>query len=157
MRRILAVAALGGALFAAAACGSDDNGDGGNGNGDSNGNNGGTASTEEVCAAGDELGAEFEPEFQQAGDALVEAAATGDEAAIEEAALAFTGVTGEMADRMRDIAADAEDPAVKAAVETYATELETLADQLAADPAALESLNTDGLDEATEAMDAYCA
>lgn len=162
MRRILAVAVLGGALFAAAACGGNDNGNGDGGDPGNTGSTGeptqatGTLSNEEVCAAGEEIGTEFQTEYEEAGRALVEAAATGDEAATQEAAANFTDVTADMAGQMRDLAADAEDPELRSAIEDFATELEGLADALTADPSSLETVDTTGLDAATERMDELC-
>lgn len=157
MRRILAAAVLGGALFAAAACGNDNGGDGGDA-GDTTGPTqaAGSLSTEEVCAAGDELGAELETQYEQAGEALVTAAASGDEAAMTEAAEDFAVVSADMAGRLRDLAADAQDAELRTALEDFATELEGLGEALAADPTSLETLDATGLEEATARMEEFC-
>jgi hypothetical protein len=153
MRRILAMAVLGGALFGAAACGGNDDGGNGNGNG---GDGGGTLSNEEVCAQGEEIATEYATESSESGAALLEAAETGDEAQMAQAANEFTAVTGDMADRMRALAADAEDPELRDAIEDFATELENLADALASDPTSLETYDSTGLDAASDRLDELC-
>jgi hypothetical protein len=155
MRRILAIAVLGGALFAGAACGGSDDGDD-NGGTDPSPSAAGGASTEETCAALDEAMGEFTTELATAGVALATAADSGDEAAVEEAAAGLLVTAAETGDRLRDIAADAEDPQQRAAVEDIATEVENLAEAFTSDPGSLETLDTTGFDTAAEAVGEFC-
>lgn len=158
MRRILAVAALSGALLAAAACG-DDGGNGGDGGDTGAGGPTGAAgnlSNEEICAQGEEILTGFETATQEAGTAMVEAIAAGDEAAMAEAAASLTSQTSDLAEQLRDIAADAEDPELRSALEDFANELETVVEGIAADPAALDDLDTTALDDASARVEEFC-
>jgi hypothetical protein len=159
MRRMLSVVLLGAVLLAPTACRSNDNdNDGGN---DSpatatSPTPGGGGSSEETCAAIDEVMGDFQTELVTAGAALSAAAATGDEAAIEEAGANLLTVAGESADRLRDIAANSDDPELRTAVEDAATEVENLAGAFAADPEAVESLDTTAFDNAVAAIEEEC-
>jgi hypothetical protein len=160
---MLAVAALGTALFAAAACGGDDGGPdaAGDGTGTGNGNvsentDGGDPATEEVCAAGEQLVGEFQTELQSAAQAVVTAAAAGDQAALEEASAQFNEVTSQVGDELRGLAAGVADPELRGALEAYATALEALGPQLAENPSALAELDTTAMDEASATLDEFC-
>jgi len=157
MRRILSVALLGAVLIAPAACRSNNNDDDG---GDppaatATSPTPGAGSTEDTCAQIDDAMGDFQTELVTAGAALAAASESGDEAAVEEAGANLLGVAGETADRLRDIAADSEDPELRTAVEDAATEVENLAGSFAEDPS-LESLDTAAFDDAVAAIEAEC-
>jgi hypothetical protein len=160
MRRVLAAAILGAALFAAAACGSnnDDNDGGDNGGTQTTSPTpGGAAGTEDTCAAIDEAMGDFQTELFTTGAELRTAAESGDQAAVEEAAANLVGAAGETGDRLRDIAADAEDPELRTAIEDAATEVENLANAYATDPTSQEGLDTTAFEEAAAAIEEHCA
>jgi hypothetical protein len=158
MRRVLATALLGAALFAAAACGNN-NDDGGDDNGanEASPTPGAATGSEDTCAAIEETMGEFQTELVTAAAALTTAAESGDEAALEAAATDLVTVAGETGDRLRDIAAESEDPELRSAVETAATEVETLSDTIASDPSSLESLDTTAFDDAAATIEERCA
>jgi hypothetical protein len=158
MRRILAAAVLGAAMFAAAACGSD-NDDGGDDNPPPTAPSpsaSGAASTEETCAEIDEAMGDFQTDLVTTGADLSAAAESGDEAAVEEAANNLVTAASETGDRLRDIAANSEDPELRTAVEDVATEVENLANAFATDPNSLESLDTTAFDDAAAAVEEQC-
>jgi hypothetical protein len=159
MRRVLSVVLLGAVLLAPTACGSNNNDDDGGGNeapATTASPTAGSGSTEDTCAAIDEVMGDFQTELVTAGAALSAAAASGDEAAIEEAGANLLAVAGESADRLRDIAADSDDPELRTAVEDAATEVENLAGAFAEDPEAVESLDTTAFDNAVAAIEEEC-
>jgi hypothetical protein len=159
MRRVLAAAMLGAALFAAAACGSSNNdNDGGDDSGTQTASPtpGAATGNEETCAEINEAMADFQTDLATAGSELSTAAASGDETAIEEAAANLIGVAGETGDRLRDIAANSEDPELRTAVEDAATEVENLAESFAANPDSPESLDPTAFEDAAAAIEAHC-
>lgn len=115
MRRKLVVAALAASVLAGAAgCGGDD----------------GDRSTEEICT---DLDAATEPLVADLNTTLAEAglaAGQGDDAALAEAVVELNNVVGQITGAVRDAAEDASDDEFRAALDSYATELENLPGQL---------------------------
>ena len=115
MRRGLAAAALAAGMLAAAACGNNDD-------------DGGGQSTEEVCATLNEQLEPLDAELNQAISQTGLAAGQGDEAALAEAVLKLNDIVGRITDVVRDGADSAEDEEFNAALNTFADEIENLAD-----------------------------
>lgn len=115
MRGKLAAAALAAGLLAGAAgCGGGDDG----------------RSTEEIC---NDLNAATEPLEADLNAALAEAglaAGQGDDTALAAAVVDLNDVVGQIAGAVRGAADDAEDEDFRAALDSYAIELESLPDQL---------------------------
>jgi hypothetical protein len=116
MRRRLAVAALAAGMLAAAACGNDNDGDGGG------------QSTEEVCATLNEQLAPLDAELNQAISQTGLAAGQGDEAALAEAVGQLNDIVGRITEVVRQGADNAEDEQFSTALNTFADEMENLAD-----------------------------
>jgi len=114
MRRALAVAALAAGMLAAAACG--------------NNNDDGGQSTEEVCASLNEQLEPLDAELSQAISQTGLAAGQGDEAALAESVLQLNDIVGRITDVVRDGAENAEDEEFSASLNTFADEVENLAD-----------------------------
>jgi hypothetical protein len=114
MRRRLAAAALAAGMLAAAACGNNDD-DGGQ-------------STEEVCATLNEQLEPLDAELTQAISQTGLAAGQGDEAALAEAVLELNDIVGRITEVVRDGAENAEDEEFSTALNTFADEVENLAD-----------------------------
>jgi hypothetical protein len=114
MRRRLAVAALAAGMLAAAACGNNDDGGG--------------QSTEEVCATLNEQLQPLDAELTQAISETGLAAGQGDQAALAEAVVRLNDIVGRITDVVRDGAEDAEDEEFSTALNTFADEVENLAD-----------------------------
>jgi len=115
MRRRLAAAALAAGMLAVAACGNNDNDDGGQ-------------STEEVCASLNEQLEPLDAELNQAISQTGLAAGQGDQAALAEAVVQLNDIVDRITDVVRGGAEDAEDEDFSAALETFADEMENLAD-----------------------------
>jgi hypothetical protein len=127
MRRKLAAAALAaGVLAAVTACGGDD-----------------SRSTEEICA---DLNAAVDPLETGLSSALQEAglaAGQGDDVALAEAVTELNTIVSEVNTAVRDAAEETSDVQFRAALETFATELENLAGEIAGgnvpDPQAVQA------------------
>jgi hypothetical protein len=115
MRRRLAVAALAAGMLAAAACGN-------------NNDDGGDQSTEEVCATLNEQLEPLDAELTQAISETGLAAGQGDEAALAEAVVRLNDIVGRITGVVRDGAENAEDEEFSTALNTFADEVENLAD-----------------------------
>lgn len=115
MRRRLAVAVLAAGMLAATACG--------NNNDDSGGQ-----STEEVCATLNEQLAPLDAELNQAISQTGLAAGQGDEAALSEAVGQLNDIVGRITQVVREGADNAEDEQFSATLNTFADEMENLAD-----------------------------
>lgn len=114
MRRRLVAAALAAGMLAAAGCGNNDDGGG--------------QSTEEVCAT---LNEQLEPLDTELNTAISQtglAAGQGDDAALADAVVQLNDVVGRITDVVRQGAEDAEDEAFSTALNTFADEMENLAD-----------------------------
>jgi hypothetical protein len=113
MRRWLAVTALVAGMLAAAGCGNND--DGGQ-------------STEEVCATLNEQLEPLEADLTQAISETGLAAGQGDEAALADAVVRLNDIVGRITELVRGGAEDAEDEEFSNALNTFADEMENLAD-----------------------------
>jgi hypothetical protein len=165
MRRVLAVFAVGLGLFFATAC-NGDNGNGDDGSGDggppatsavpSPTDAGGTATTEEVCAAAEEVFADIDGEGDTVREALVEAAESGDEAELEQARSDYLEFANGVADDARALAATAADPELQSAIETFADQFEVAAALVAENPEQLGDLDLAEFEAALDDVAAFC-
>ncbi|HEY8471436.1 MAG TPA: hypothetical protein VIL37_02235 [Natronosporangium sp.] len=117
MRRKLAVVALAVGMLATVACSKDDDGGG--------------QSTEAVC---DSLNQQLQPLDAELNTAMSQAglaAGQGDEAALAEAVAQLDDVVGRITEVVRGGAEDAEDEEFRNALNTFADEMENLADTAA--------------------------
>jgi hypothetical protein len=137
MRGKLAAAVLAAGLLVAAGCSDDSNGGGG---------------TEEVCEDINQVVDPLDAELTSALQAAGTAAATGDEAALAEAAVTLDNVIGEVTTALRDGADRAEDQEFSSSLQTFADELESLGEVVISG----EQLDLTALGEAADRVEGYC-
>lgn len=115
MRRRLVAAALAAGMLATAGCGK-------------NNDDGGGQSTDEVCASLNEQLEPLDAELNTAMSQTGLAAGQGDEAALAAAVLELNDIVGRITEVVRGGAEDAEDEEFRDALNTFADEMENLAD-----------------------------